>query len=91
MSVSVKKDTKDVFSVTVACSTTSNHKVIISDKTLLELTNNRVTKTSLLEFSFKFLLAREPNTAILSSFDLNMISRYFPDFNDEVRRWCDRG
>ena len=38
---------------------------------------------------FKFLLDREQNTSILSSFDINVISKYFSDYKGEVRRWCD--
>ena len=30
--------------------------------------------------SFEFLLEREPNTSILSSFDLPVIARYFPEY-----------
>jgi len=34
----------------------------------------------LVEKSFEFLLAREPNTSILRSFDLPVIGRYFPEY-----------
>ena len=88
MSVFIKKETEDVFSVTVSSGTTTTHKVTVTDDALRDLTDNRVTKTSLLEFSFKFLLEREPNTSILSSFDINVISKYFSDYRKEVRLWC---
>ena len=91
MSVSIKKLSDDVFEVTVAKTSTTTHTVTVSDQSLTNLTDNKVTKTQLLEFSFKFLLEREPNTSILSSFDINVISRYFSDYRDEVRRWCDAG
>ena len=91
MSVSIKKRTDDVFQVTVAGSMTTTHEVTVTDKSLTELVNKEVTKTQLVEFSFEFLLEREPNTSILSSFDINVISRYFSDYRDEVRRWCDAG
>ena len=55
---------------------------------LKNLTNEQVTKEELLEFSFKFLLDREPNTSILSSFELTVISRYFSDFEMSVKKWC---
>ena len=89
MSISIKKLSDDVFKVTVAKSSTTTHAVTVTDQSLSDLTNNNVTKTQLLEFSFKFLLEREPNTSILSSFDIKVISRYFSDYKDEVRRWCD--
>ena len=91
MSISIKKRTDDVFVVTVADGITTTHTVKVTDQSLTDLTDNNVTKTQLLEFSFNFLLDREPNTSILSSFDINVISKYFSDYRDEVRRWCDAG
>ena len=84
MSVSIKKETEDVFLVTVSGGTTTTHKVTVTNDALRDLTGNSVTKTSLLEFSFKFLLEREPNTSILSSFDINIISKYFSHCREEV-------
>ena len=89
MSLSIKKFSDDVFTVTVAETSTTTHTVTITNQSLNDLTENNVTKTQLLEFSFKFLLEREPNTSILSSFDINVISKYFSDYRDKVRRWCD--
>ena len=88
MSVSIKKLRDDVFEVTVAKTSTTTHTVTVTDQSLSDLSDSNVTKTQLLEFSFRFLLEREPNTSILSSFDINVISRYFSDYKDEVRRWC---
>ena len=89
MSISIKKLSDDVFEVFVAETSTTTHAVTLTDQSLTDLTNNNVTKTQLLEFSFNFLLDREPNTSILSSFEINVISKYFADYKDEVRRWCD--
>ena len=89
MSISIRKLSDDVFTVTVAETSTTTHTVTVTDQSLNDLTDNNVTKTQLLKFSFNFLLDREPNTSILSSFDINVISRYFSDYKDEVRRWCD--
>ena len=89
MSISIKKLSDDVFEVTVAETLTTTHTVTVTDQRLNDLTDNNVTKTQLLEFSFKFLLDKEPNTSILKSFDINVISRYFSDYRDEVKRWCD--
>ena len=91
MTISIKKQTEDVFVVTVADGITTTHTVTVTDQSLTDLTDNNVTKTQLLEFSFNFLLDREPNTSILSSFDINIIARYFSDYRNEVRRWCDAG
>ena len=91
MSTAVKKLSDDVFEVTVAENSTNTHTVMVTDQSLTDLTDNKMTKTQLLEFSFKFLLEREPNTSILSSFDINVISKYFTDYRDKVRRWCSEG
>ena len=88
-SISIEKRNDNVFEVTVTDSVTTTHTVTVTDQSLTDLTDNNVTKTQLLEFSFNFLLDREPNTSILSSFDINVISRYFSDYRDEVRRWCE--
>ena len=90
-SFSIEKQTDNVFVVTVADGITTTHTVTVTDQSLTDLTDNNTTKAQLLEFSFNFLLDREPNTSILSSFDINVISRYFSDYGDEVRRWCDAG
>jgi hypothetical protein len=41
--------------------------------------------SALVRESFAFLLAREPAGAILRRFDLSVISRYFPEYLDEIR------
>lgn len=41
--------------------------------------------------SFRFLLEREPKEQILGSFDLPMISRYFPDYQGELQRRLGEG
>ena len=75
--------------MTVAKTATTTHGVTVTDQSLTDLTDNNVTRSQLLEFSFEFLLEREPNTSILSSFDINVISKYFSDYRDKVRRWHD--
>ena len=89
MTISIVKQKDDVFTVNVTNDVSTSHTVTVTDQSLADLSNNSVTKTQLLEFSFEFLLEREPNTSILSSFDINVISKYFSDYRDEVRRWCD--
>jgi hypothetical protein len=41
---------------------------------------------SLVARSFEFLLEREPANAILASFDLSVIQRYFPEYDSAFRR-----
>ena len=40
---------------------------------------------TLVEASFRFLLAREPKESIMRSFELPVIARYFPEYTDEIR------
>ena len=40
---------------------------------------------SLVSKSFDFLLEREPPNAILATFDLSMIQRYFPEYDGAFR------
>lgn len=39
---------------------------------------------SLVKRSFEFLLEREPETSILKEFDLEVISKYFPEYEKEI-------
>ena len=41
---------------------------------------------NLVEETFRFLLEREPVSSILSSFDLTVVARYFPEYPAEIRR-----
>ena len=78
----------DIFEVVVVGDTTTCHEVIVTDKVLLELTNNLVSKKDLLDFSFNFLLRKEPNTSIMTSFEISIIGQFFAEYKNEVRSWC---
>ena len=78
----------DIFEVVVVGDTTTCHEVIVTDKVLLELTNNLVSKKDLLDFSFNFLLKKEPNTSIMTSFEISIIGQFFKEYKNEVRSWC---
>ena len=88
MGISIKTISNNEYEVTVNSKTKTTHIVILSDKVHTNLTNDKVTKEQLLDFSFKFLLDREPNTSILSSFELMVISRYFSEYEKSVEKWC---
>ena len=88
MTISIKILSNSEYEVTVKSKTVTTHIVTLSDEVHKNLTNEQVTKEELLEFSFKFLLDREPNTSILSSFELTVISRYFSDYEKSVKKWC---
>ena len=73
MTISISKVSENEFSVTVSLETTTKHMVLVDDKTHLQLTNGRISKENLLMISFKFLLERESNSEILTSFELMVI------------------
>ena len=88
MNISIQMLSNSEYEVTVKSKTVTTHLVTLSDEVHKNLTNEKVTKEELLDFSFKFLLDREPNTSIMSSFELTVISRYFLDYKKSVKKWC---
>jgi hypothetical protein len=83
--ISVKPIDSKTFEVTVKAGTTTTHKVTVKPSYYEKLTAERVTPEVLVEKSFEFLLAREPNTSILRSFDLPVIGRYFPEYERVIK------
>ena len=86
MSISIKPLSNDEYEITVNSKTVTTHIVTLLDKVHINLTNEKVTKEELLDFSFKFLLDRESNTSIMTSFELTVISRYFSDYEKSVKK-----
>ena len=77
-----------VFEVNIEEENGSTHHTV----TLLKETHNTVFggKTdpeSCIEAAFKFLLDREPKEAILSNFDVTIISMYFPEFSEKINSY----
>ena len=72
------------FEVTVRSDTVTKHKVTLTQTYYEKLTAGAISPEALVEESFAFLLAREPNTSILSTFNLTVISRYFPEYEREI-------
>ena len=87
MTISITAKDQDTFSVTVTGSSTTTHTVTISDQVHTKLTDGKISKETLLEKSFEFLLQREPNTSILAKFKLEVISQYFPDYAKQASTW----
>ena len=88
MELLITELSKDKFEITVNADQITKHVVSVTDQMLLNLTNNKISKEELLNFSFNFLLERESNTSILSSFDLTVISKYFPEYTKKVSYKC---
>ncbi|MCK5767709.1 MAG: hypothetical protein KAH35_04975 [Candidatus Atribacteria bacterium] len=62
------------------------HNVNLDDGYWQDLTGGKIGKEELIKKSFKFLLEREPKESILSRFNLRVISQYFPEFEEEIRK-----
>ena len=84
MELLITELSKDKFEITVKADQLTKHVVSVTDQMLLNLTKNKISKEELLNFSFNFLLERELNTSILSSFDITVISKYFPEYPKKV-------
>jgi hypothetical protein len=70
----------------VAERTRSRHGVRVGGKELSRLDPGAQDPVRLVRASFEFLLEREPSESILRQFDLTEISRYFPEYESEIRR-----
>ena len=88
MELLITELSKDKFEITVNADQITKHVVSVTDQMLLNLTKNKISKEELLNFSFNFLLEREPNTSILSKFDIIVISKYFPEYISKVENYC---
>ncbi len=82
--IEVKHSSGDEWLVTVKGSVTTQHRVRVSQESVMRFGAGAPIE-KLLQESFRFLLERESNTSILSSFDLAVISRYFPEYENEIR------
>ena len=65
----------------------TSHRVTLSREYYETLTQARVVPPRLVEVSFIFLLEREPKEAILSDFNINVIRRYFAEYEREIGRY----
>ena len=64
----------------------TSHKVTVPESLVDDLGLPEVDEETMVEESFEFLLEREPATSILREFPLTVISEYFPEYVDELRR-----
>ncbi|MGH2573377.1 MAG: hypothetical protein ACRDGU_07845 [Actinomycetota bacterium] len=64
----------------------SLHQVTLTRRDHEELGGEGESPEQLVRRCFDWLLEREPKESILSRFDIQEISRYFPKFRDEIRR-----
>jgi hypothetical protein len=65
--------------------TTTHHRVRVPVRLVDELGIDALDETVLVRESFAFLLEREPGSAILREFGLDVIARYFPEYPAEIK------
>jgi hypothetical protein len=82
--IEVKHASGDEWTVSVHGAVRTHHRVRVTQADLDRYSGGRSAE-ELLEESFRFLLERESNTSILSSFDLPVIGRYFGEYEREIR------
>ena len=61
----------------------SSHRVTLNPEHYNRLTGGKISQEELVTRSFQFLLKREPKESILHDFDLQVIGRYFPEYERE--------
>jgi hypothetical protein len=69
--------------VTEASGATS-HRVTLDASQFERLRGGDENPARFIERCFEFLLAREAKESVMSSFDVSVISRYFPEFEREI-------
>jgi len=62
----------------------TRHEVVLAKKDHARLARPGETAEAFVERCFAFLLAREPKESILPRFDVAIIARYFPDFEQAM-------
>lgn len=62
----------------------STHTVDVDNSYYQKLTNGDYSPEELVKASFNYLLEREPKEAILSSFNLKVIDRYFSKYEKDI-------
>ena len=81
--IRIKKKSNDEFTVKLQ---EKEYNIILDDKYWQELTGGKTSKEELIKKSFNFLLERESEESILSRFDLRIISRYFPEYEQKIKK-----
>jgi hypothetical protein len=64
----------------------TTHEVTVDNSDWERLGSGYASRAELVEASFKFLLEWEPKEDILASFDLGMISQYFPQYGETISK-----
>ena len=74
----------NTYEVVVSGESETVHRVRMSPDYYRKLSGAQFTHEWVLIQQFRFLLEREPNMSILKEFDLSLINRYFPEFEEDM-------
>ena len=88
--VRVESLSSDEFSVILEGCSNFRFIVFLSDNYHKNLTLLKIEKKRLVEFSISFLLQRLTADSIRHVFDISMIRKHFPEFESEVKAYCER-
>ena len=87
--VRVESLSSDEFSVILERDNDLRFIVFLSDYYYKSLTFLRIEKKELVKFSINFLLHRLTPDSIRHVFDVSLIRKHFPEFESEVKMYCE--
>lgn len=74
-----------VFDVQVTGNKNKTTHIVKMKKDYYERINTKLLPEQVIKKSFEFLLDREPKESILTKFNITLISKYFPEFDDYIK------
>lgn len=83
--ITIQKVSGEEWLVTVKSGGTTEHQVRVTEADVARFGAGHSAE-ELLRESFRFLLEREPNSSILGRFNLPVINRYFPEYEQEIQQ-----
>jgi hypothetical protein len=82
--IDVTEKNQGSFHVTVTAGSTTEHVVTVDAAYAQQLTSGQISTIDLVRQSFEFLVERESNKSIMRRFDLTIINRYFPQYEQLI-------
>ena len=84
--IQIKKKNGQEFMVTVGeGGSKTEYAVTLGGEYYQRLAGGKITEEELIKKSFRFLLKRESKESILSKFNLKVIKKYFPEYEEEIK------
>ena len=89
--IAIERASESTYRVTIdERGQTTRHTVTATPQDVARYAPEGTSAERLLDASFEFLLEREPANAILTSFALPTIERYFPEYSRVIRQALER-